>query len=543
MVQGAACGSKRALSFWQSPAIAPVPGGLPKYDIAIVLIAACAHATSAAWPFDTVFSAGAPLWWLQTLALAALVGALNRSANARQAGALGLIFATVWLTGTFWWLFGSMHTYGGLNALLSVIAVVTLAMALAAYYAAACAFYWRLAQRSMQGATVLFAALWLMAEMARGTWLTGFGWGAVAYAHVDAPLAGYAPWVGAYGMTAIAAWLAAALAMLVAGGRAQPSRHAWGLGLAMAGVLALGVLVPQAVPAWSRATGALSVTLLQGNIAQDEKFEQGSGVPLALQWYSEQLLASTGDLVVAPETAIPLLPEQLPDGYWQSLQQRFQSGQQAALIGIPLGNYSQGYTNSVVGLGPQMDVGWHYDKHHLVPFGEFIPPLFKWFTQLMHIPLGDFNRGSVGQASLPWRGQQLAPNICYEDLFGEELGARFIDPDSAPTIFVNASNIGWFGNTVAIDQHLLISRMRTLEFERPMLRATNTGATVIIDHTGTVRAALPRHTRGVLLGEVQGRTGTTPFAWWVARFGLWPLWLLALAIVFIAVRARTASAE
>ena len=116
MVQGAACGSKRALSFWQSPAIAPVPGGLPKYDIAIVLIAACAHATSAAWPFDTVFSAGAPLWWLQTLALAALVGALNRSANARQAGALGLVFATVWLTGTFWWLFGSMHTYGGLHA-------------------------------------------------------------------------------------------------------------------------------------------------------------------------------------------------------------------------------------------------------------------------------------------------------------------------------------------------------------------------------------------------------------------------------------------
>jgi apolipoprotein N-acyltransferase len=132
----------------------------------------------------------------------------------------------------------------------------------------------------------------------------------------------------------------------------------------------------------------------------------------------------------------------------------------------------------------------------------------------------------------------LALNICYEDLFGEELGARFINPPVAPTIFVNVSNIGWFGNTVAIDQHLQISRMRALEFERPMIRATNTGATVIIDHTGRVTHALPRHTRGALVGDVQGRTGITPFAWWVSRFGLWPLWLLAIAIVLIAVRAR-----
>ncbi|MES2947377.1 MAG: nitrilase-related carbon-nitrogen hydrolase, partial [Pseudomonadota bacterium] len=114
----------------------------------------------------------------------------------------------------------------------------------------------------------------------------------------------------------------------------------------------------------------------------------------------------------------------------------------------------------------------------------------------------------------------------------------FIDPANAPTIFVNVSNIGWFGNSVAIDQHLQISRMRALEFERPMLRATNTGATVFIDHTGRVTQSLPRYTRGVLVGEVQGRTGTTPFAWWVARFGLWPIWIIAIAIVFVATRAR-----
>ena len=173
-----------------------------------------------------------------------------------------------------------------------------------------------------------------------------------------------------------------------------------------------------------------------------------------------------------------------------------------------------------------------------MPLGEFIPPLFKWFTRMMNIPLGDFNRAPVGQPSFDWSGQRFAPNICYEDLFGEELGQGFADPVAAPTVLVNVSNIGWFGNTIAIDQHLHISRLRTLEFERPMLRATNTGATVIIDHRGQVTHSLARYTRGVLTGEVEGRNGITPYAWWVARVGLWPLWLLGLAVLAWAVRRR-----
>jgi apolipoprotein N-acyltransferase len=181
---------------------------------------------------------------------------------------------------------------------------------------------------------------------------------------------------------------------------------------------------------------------------------------------------------------------------------------------------------------------YRYDKHHLVPFGEFIPPMFKWFIRMMNIPLGDFNRGAVGQDSMVWAGQRWAPNICYEDLFGDELAARFIDPAAAPTVLVNISNIGWFGNSVAIDQHLHISRMRALELGRPMLRATNTGPTVIIDHQGQVTHSLPRHTRGVLQGQVQGRSGTTPYAWWAARLGLWPLWGLALAVLGAALLAR-----
>jgi apolipoprotein N-acyltransferase len=443
---------------------------------------------------------------------------------------MGALFATAWLCATFWWLYISMHTFAGLNSVVTALAIVSLAAALGLYYAAACALYWRLRGNNPVLASLLFAALWVMAELARGTWLTGFGWGAIGYAQLTGPLASYIPWVGSYGVGALAAWLSAGVVLAVRSGKA--------LRIALAALLGLGMVAPAFVPPWSDAAGKLSVTLLQGNIPQDEKFQSGSGVPLALQWYGDQLNRATTELVVAPETALPILPQDLPEGYWAALVSRFSKGGQAALVGSPWGNPDEGYTNSVFAFGPNQKQEWRYDKHHLVPFGEFIPPMFKWFTRMMNIPLGDFNRGAIGQASYPWLGQRLALNICYEDLFGEELGARFLDAAHAPTIFVNVSNIGWFGDSVAIDQHLQISRMRALEFERPMLRATNTGATVIIDHTGRVTASLPRSTRGVLVGEVQGRTGATPFAWWVARFGLWPIWLIALAIVLIAVRAQ-----
>jgi apolipoprotein N-acyltransferase len=183
---------------------------------------------------------------------------------------------------------------------------------------------------------------------------------------------------------------------------------------------------------------------------------------------------------------------------------------------------------------------YRYDKQHLVPFGEFIPFGFRWFTRMMNIPLGDFERGPLVAPSFVVKGERVAPNICYEDLFGEELAARFAVVGEAPTILANLSNIGWFGQTIAVDQHLQISRMRSLELQRPMLRATNTGATVVIDHRGAVTHRMAPHTRGVLEGTVQGRTGLTPYAIWAGRYGLWPLAALAMVIVtpFI-VRRRT----
>ncbi len=517
----------------------------------LALAAGGAQALSLALP-----GSGQPIWWLQVLSLAVLVallqprgglppaGAANDAQGRRashatsdarlvwRAAGLGWLFATAWLSGTFWWLFISMHTYGGLAAPLAVAAVLALAGALAGYYAlAAGVFSWifsRYPSAKWSYRAIVSASLWTLAELARGRLFTGFPWGAGGYAHVEGPLAGYAPWLGVYGVGAVASVLAVAAVALMRG----PARVRTGAALAAAAL----VLLPLANPGFSTPAGRFSVALLQGNISQGEKFQPSTGIADALRWYGERLQAERAALVVAPETALPMLPRQLPEGYLDALRAHFARGPSAALVGIPLGSYELGYTNSALGLAPGQAEPYRYDKHHLVPFGEFIPPLFRWFVQLMHIPLGDFSRGPLAAPNFDWDGQRLAPNICYEDLFGEELGARFADATTAPTAMVNLSNIAWFGNTVAVAQHLHISRMRSLEFERPILRATNTGATAVIDHRGRVTAALPPFQREVLRAEVEGRAGLTPYARWVSRLGLWPLALLAAAVVVLAVR-------
>jgi apolipoprotein N-acyltransferase len=171
------------------------------------------------------------------------------------------------------------------------------------------------------------------------------------------------------------------------------------------------------------------------------------------------------------------------------------------------------YTNSVALIragAESASIAARYDKRHLVPFGEFVPRGFGWFVAMMDIPLGEFARGAPGQAPFAVAGQRFAFNICYEDLFGEELIEAIRGPQGA-TVLVNVSNIAWFGDSQALPQHLAIARMRTLETGRPMLRATNTGVTAAIDHRGRVTARLPSYTEAVLDVTVRGTTGLTAY--------------------------------
>lgn len=480
-------------------------------------------------------------WPIQLAAVAVLVWRLTQAGPGRAA-AVGLAFGTAWLGAGTWWLFISLHRYGGLPAWMAVAAIAALSAFLSLYLAAACAGFSRWRSRRAGADALLFAALWLLAELARGVIFTGFPWVASAYAHVDGPLARLAPFIGAFGIGAVAAGVAAWAVL----GLLDPGpRRPWLPAAVVAGLLLVLGLSPQAE--FSRPSGRLNVALLQGNVPQDEKFSTTHQAE-AIEWHVRSLLAARGadtDLVIAPETALVLLPEQMPPGFWAGLQQAFSRGRTHALVGVPWGDAQSGYTNSAFGLAPGRASGapdYRYDKHHLVPFGEFIPTGFRWFTEMMNIPLGDFARGPLVAPSLAVGNERVAPNICYEDLFGEELAARFTDPAVAPTILANLSNIGWFGDSIAVDQHLQISRLRSLELQRPMLRATNTGATVVIDHRGVVRHAAQPFTRTVLKAPVEGRNGLTPYAWWAGRAGLWPLALLAAAVVLLAARRRRAPA-
>ena len=510
----------------------------------VLLIAGWAQSLSLAWPFGLEIPVlgilhGQAVWWLQILAMMVFAQSLLKAVTVKQAAWRTWVFSTAWLCGSIWWLYVSMHTYGGLAPWLAALAVLLLSGCMALFYVLFIVLSKRLfvqSNRAVAGVNkaytaIIFASSWMLAELARGTWLTGFPWGAVGYAHLDGPLAALAPYVGVYGMSFVAAFSSVLLLQLWKSLLRKPNNPVI---FQSAAVAALLLVLPKLAVNWlpTAADNAkpLQVTLLQGNIPQNEKFQVGSGVATALSWYAEQLDKVQTGLVVTPETAIPLLPQNLPPDYWSKLQQAFkaENSQKAALVGIPMGSRTEGYSNSVIGFKPSplaFSAPYQYNKDHLVPFGEFIPPFAQWFIDLMNIPLGTFKRGGSQQAPFVWQGQRLGLNICYEDLFGEELAGRFTNPATAPTILVNLTNIAWFGNTVAIDQHLNIARLRSMELAKPSIRATNTGATVIIDAQGKVTHTLERHTRGALVGQVWGNALVTPYAAWVSRFWLWPLWI------------------
>lgn len=459
--------------------------------------------------------APSPAWWLQPLALAWLFWAAL-GARPRRAALLGGLFGVGWLSSGLWWLYISMHDFGHLPAAVSALAVLLLSAFLSLYYALALGLAARLTGPAWTRA-VGAAALWLAAELGRATLFTGFPWIASGYAHTQGPLAVLAPWIGVYGIAALSAAMSASLAL-----------GAWRqLGVLLLGLGVLGPLLPRD---FTQPAGTLAVSLVQPNIPQDQKFDKDR-FDDNLNRLSTLVESARGQVVITPESVLPLPLAWLEPTSVARLQQAAQ--QRPLLLGTFLGNEQQGFVNSLVALG----VGQPYDygKRHLLPFGEFIPPGFHWFVRAMRIPMDDQAHGTH-QRALVLGGQRLRPLICYEDLFGEDVVASALDQgEASATVFVNASNLAWFGPRMVQDQHLQFSQMRALEFQRPVVRATNTGATAMVDHQGQVRARLPAEQAGVLEVTVEGRRGETPYARWLAAAGLWPLWLVALLGVALGV--------
>ena len=226
-----------------------------------------------------------------------------------------------------------------------------------------------------------------------------------------------------------------------------------------------------------------------------------------------------------PETAIPLYFSEVPREVLRGL-----TANGEALVGVAIGTTDGGYTNGAVALTPRLGVS-AYAKRHLVPFGEYPPPGFAWFFRYARIPMSNFTAGPASQPPLEIAGQRIAPNICYEDLFGEEL----LPSLPSATLLVNLSNTAWFGRSLAQPQHLQIARLRALETGRSMLRATNTGMTALVTPDGRVAAALPPFETSALVVEAQGRSGLTPYARWGNALAL----LLALGACLPALRRRS----
>ena len=469
-------------------------------------------------------TAFAPLewWWAQPLAVLGLALCVQQ-VSPRRAAWRGWLFGMGWLISGFWWLYISLHDYGGLAAPLSGLSVALLAAFLSLYLAGTMGLWARWRTHTPLRDAASFALYWLGAELLRAQGFGGFPWIASGYAHTSGPWAMWAPWVGVYGLGALAAWLAASVAQATVPG--QTHRQRLGLAVAVLPVL-LGPLLPTQ---FTEPTGTLRISLLQPNVPQDLKFDPDRIIDnmLALR---QQMRSARGDLVVTPESVLPLAIDQLPVGFWDDITQPYRHGPQAALIGTFLGNPSAGYVNSLIGINertaPSPATPYHYGKRHLLPFGEHIPLGFGWFVKLLNIPLVD---QASGQSQTPFevRGQKVRPLICYEDLFGEDFAESFLTAE-APTVLVNVSNLAWFGRLMIQEQHMQFSRMRALEFQRPLVRATNTGATAAIDSQGNITAALPTWTVGTLDVTIQGRRGTTPYAHWLGRFGLWPLWVVVL---------------
>ena len=462
--------------------------------------------------FNDAFSAA-----LQIVGMAFAIRVLNQSTAKFQ---FAWLYSTSWLIGSVWWLHIALHEHGNLPAIISIAAILLLCSGLALYYVVALIIYAKYQDvlRPWQKA-LLLSACWTMAEMARAQWFTGFPWAAVGYAQINSYLSMAAPWVGVYGIGFVAVFLAAYLVEFTL---KRPRRKI------IAAMLVMTLLIPIHRQTEHEKTN-VSVALLQGNIPQNLKFN--SGRELALQWYKEQSLNSQAQITVLPETALPYLQKDLPENYWQTLQRKFTGTRQIAIMGMLTRN-DAGYANSAVAIGLQTTPSI-YNKFHLVPFGEFTPYMFKWFTQMMSLGMTDFTRGSAAAVPFDWQQHKISVNICYEDVFGEELAKRFVQGrENVPSILVNISNIDWFGDTVVIPQHLNIARMRSLEFDRPSIRATNSGGTAIINAQGEITHQLEPFTRGVLTGEVASiDKAITPFAYWAGHWGLKPLWLLCLALL------------
>ncbi|MFO1392886.1 MAG: apolipoprotein N-acyltransferase [Steroidobacteraceae bacterium] len=466
---------------------------------------ALAFAPTSTWPLAFVCPAVLMLLWQ---------GAAPRSAAWR-----GFLFTGgTFLAGTYW-LYHSIHLIGKAPIWLALFLMLGMSAIMGSYtallgYAAA---RWG-SERGPLRWLVLLPAGWVLVEWLRGWFLSGFPWLALAYTQLDTVLAAYAPVGGAYAVSLATVVLAGALVTFLLGKRAD---RMWAAATVIVVCVGGGVL---SRIEWTQPRGtSVTVALVQGAVPQSMKWVPGE-LERTMDLYVGLTRPYLGaDIIVWPESAIPALESNIRD-FLNGVTALAKSRGSSLVTGLVRRDPATGaYYNGIAAWAPGEH--WYY-KRHLVPFGEFfpVPAAVRDWMRLMNLPYSDFSAGADAQDPLVAGGERLAPTICYEDAYGVEQ----LPYARRATLLVNVTNDAWFGDSSAPHQHLDISRMRSLETGRPMLRATNDGVTALIAGDGKLIGVLPQFRSGVLTGRVEPRTGLTPYM----RAGNWPvLGLLWLGLV------------
>jgi apolipoprotein N-acyltransferase len=398
------------------------------------------------------------------------------------------------------WVYISIHEFGGVDRY-SASAITVLFVAFWALFPALLGLI--SVRLKVHRHVLVLAGLWVTVDYFRGVLLlNGFPWLLGAYSQLSTPLAGYIPVVGAYG-TSYLLVITAALVTLVA----TNSRWRWQAAVVVFVIWGMGEGLTSIN--WTSPRGeAFQVSLIQGNIAQDQKWLAKSKLNTMLLYRQLTEAHWDSDVIIWPETAIPAFYNEVEAIFIEPLQSAAHDNGVDIIMGLPLADLEKKEIyNAVIALGEKQAI---YRKDHLLPFGEYMPwqPVSGFILKQLQIGLGDFTPGGKQQALLTAAGYPFITSICYEDAFGDA-GRDFL-ADAA--FLVNVSNDAWFGNSFEPHQHLQIAAMRALESGRYMARATNTGVTAFIDPKGTIIKQAPLFTTTVLSEKIIPMQGLTPYA-------------------------------
>ena len=455
---------------------------------------ACAFAPLSLWPL-AVLCPALQMW-------------LWEDASPRSAARSGFWFGV----GTFglgtWWLYISIHNIGqapiwlSLGLVVALVAIMGLYQALLGWLGARF-----LPRRGAMRWLLGLPGLWVLVEWWRGWFLSGFPWLSLGYSQTDTVMASFAPLAGVYGISAVLLAGSGALLALLRTWRGVGSRGAalWALALLL---LPWGAAALLQRVSWTHPAGpALSVAVLQGAIPEDVKWQEDNIGKIRDLYTRLEQQALGSRLIVWPEAAIPEYAYEDPQ-YLAGLYADARMHRSDIVMGILRADDAGDSYNSIMTFSDNVSF---YDKHHLVPFGEYfpVPKFVRAWMRLRNLPYLDFTPGAAVQPPLHAAGTLLAPSICYEDAYGS---AMLPDLRRGATLLVNVTNDSWFGRSWARYQHFQIARMRALEAERPLIRATQDGISAVVDERGRVIAEARQFQPEVLRSTVQPRAGLPPYA-------------------------------